>query len=443
MLNDTEKTLYFQIYLQITCCNSKYLGKCGNILASIIIFETMQKLLNKLWNFEFETNRSIYIIIIGIVVILGSVLYVAGEVMFGMLPDFKNYTIHHYFSAIKNGVDTNASAFEKYFPQIWLTSAFICIVIRVAVIINGYYLSKKKIGNAAFGFYFITYFTSFFIALAAGMLILFLMAFFAELGGINLQNADNLIAFGIANFETWLNQNIPSLIQVKNYYLAIAISIIVASLPLYFIHWLSHQSRFCWYVFHRAHHCPQFLHPMAAPPAFAFDFLLLIPSGLVAILVSKLIYTEPLIREMSLWLLASYCFEIFNHSSVHYNFAYNNFFVRNLSRLFGDRGVYHYVHHSAYEQDQVINLSGGPLMLWDRIFGTYRKPYSEAPPIGLTNLPDIKMNPFRIIFSGIWQLIYEFKHNKNWKIRYQIIFGSIYYKPPITKEFLIVEKTGR
>jgi hypothetical protein len=83
-----------------------------------------------------------------------------------------------------------------------------------------------------------------------------------------------------------------------------------------------------------------------------------------------------------------------------------------------------------------VNLGGGPFLIWDRLFGTYRKPYAEPPPLGLTNQPEIIWNPFRISFSGFAQMWYEWKHNKDWVVRFKIIFGSIWYKPPITKDYL-------
>jgi hypothetical protein len=119
--------------------------------------------------------------------------------------------------------------------------------------------------------------------------------------------------------------------------------------------------------------------------------------------------------------------------------CYHNPFIRNITRLFGDLGVYHLVHHSAKPQDQTINLGGTPFMFWDRLFGTYRKPYAETPPVGLTNQPPIRWSPFRIIYSGIAQLIYEWKMNKDLLTRFKIIFGGIYYKPPVTKDFLVLK----
>ncbi len=142
--------------------------------------------------------------------------------------------------------------------------------------------------------------------------------------------------------------------------------------------------------------------------------------------------------EVAIWFTLSHTVEAFNHSIVHYDFALRNPIIRNMSRIFGEFGVYHLMHHSAKPEDHTINLSGAPFCFWDRVFGTYRKPYDTAPPLGLTNQPDIIMNPLRITFSGIAQLWYEWKHNKDWSIRFKIIFGSIWYKPPVTKDFLVI-----
>jgi sterol desaturase/sphingolipid hydroxylase (fatty acid hydroxylase superfamily) len=181
------------------------------------------------------------------------------------------------------------------------------------------------------------------------------------------------------------------------------------------------------------------------PPGFSFSFFLTIPGGLVAIICSKIVYVEPLVLEVILWHTLAYWFEIFNHSIVHYSFANNNIFIRFFSNFFGGNGVYHLMHHSAKETDQIINLGGGPLLIWDRVFRTYKKPYNEAPPLGLTNQPKMILNPFRIIFSGIAQLIYEWKNNSDWFTRAKIIFGDIYYVPPMSKDFLVPaynKKTG-
>ncbi len=402
----------------------------------------MKQLLHKYWNIEYGEVKPSYLGIIAVAIVLIAVVYVSAEVLFGVHPESAPFNLTHVWTFFTKGGDlpSGSSSLKPWFPQLWVGLAMLCVAIRITVIIASYIQSKKVLGEQAFAHYFVTYFSSFVIATIASFALLFGIAGILTLSGYQLANT-NIAQDVFLGIEGWTKSHIPSLFNVKSYWLALGITISVASLPLYFVHWLSHQSRFVWYVFHRCHHCPEFLHPLAAPPAFAFEFLLALPFGLVALIVSKLVYAEPLVMELSLYFLLGYWLEIFNHSIVHYPFAHKNFIVRHLSHFYGDRGVYHLMHHSAKDGDQVINVGAGPFMMWDRLFGTYRAPYDEAPPLGLTNTPPISHNPFRIIFSGIVQIGYELRMNKSWRVRFKIIFGSIYYKPPITKEFLILDGT--
>lgn len=401
----------------------------------------MRSLLYQLWNFEIHHLKPIWSKLVFFSILILGFAYVLVEVLFGMNLGAINTTIQEIIALLGTS-GTSVTPYEKFqyiFPYAWLLFAGICIIIRMTIIISSYYLSKKKIGSSAFTEYIMTYSLSFAIAIASGFLLLYILAGIAYLFGYSISSDVNVFSNVLQYIKTTVNNNVPSLLQVNNYWLALILTIFLSALPGYFIHWLSHKMRFFWLVTHKAHHAPQFLHPLGAPPAFVFNFFLTIPGGLVAIIASKLIYSEPLVMEIVLWSTLAYCFEIFNHSIVHYDFAYNNFFVRNFSRIFGGHGVYHLVHHSAFEQDQNVNLGGSPFMFWDRVFGTYRKPYKEAPPVGLTNMPKMHMNPFRIIFSGIAQMYYELKMNRNYLVRMKIIFGGIYYVPPISKDFLVIE----
>ena len=401
----------------------------------------MNKFFKKLWNFEFHQLKPIWFKIVFFSIFGIGFLYVLGEVIFGMNAGEYQYTIQNFISSLgsPNNSVTLYEKFQYFFPYAWLLFAAISIIIRTTIIISSYYLSKKKLGESDFTEYLMTYLLSFVIAIVSAFLLLYILAGVAYLFGYSISSDSNVFGNALQYIKTTVNNNVPSLLQVNNYWLALILTIFLSALPGYFIHWLSHKLRFFWLVTHRAHHAPQFLHPLGAPPAFVFNFFLTIPGGLITIITSKLIYTEPLVMEIVLWSTFAYCFEIFNHSIVHYNFAYNNFLVRNFTRFFGGHGVYHLVHHSAFEQDQNVNLGGSPFMFWDRIFGTYRKPYKEAPPIGLTNQPKMHMNPFRIIFSGIAQMFYELKMNRGFIVKMKIIFGGVYYVPPVSKDFLVID----
>jgi sterol desaturase/sphingolipid hydroxylase (fatty acid hydroxylase superfamily) len=401
----------------------------------------MNSLIAKIWNIEFNDLQSVWSKIVFYSILFFGFGYVIGEVLLGVNPGEISFTLQKCLALI-GGEASSVTTYEKFqflFPHLWLLFAVVCILIRMTIIVSSYFMSKKAIGDKAFTKHMVTYFPAFVVSLICGFALLFFLAGIAHLFGYRINGGINIFNHAFVFIKSFTDTHIPSVLKVNNYWFALILTILFASLPGYFVHWLTHRFRFFWLVLHRMHHAPQFLHPLGATPAYAFDFLLTIPGGMVAIIASKLIYTEPLVMEMILWSTVAYCFEIFNHSIVHYNFAYNNFFVRNFSRLFGGHGVYHLVHHSAFEQDQNVNLGGGPLMIWDRLFGTYRKPYETAPPVGLTNMPEMKLNPFRIVLSGVAQMAYELNMNKNWMTRLKIVFGGVYYTPPISKDFLIID----
>ncbi|MGB0918091.1 MAG: sterol desaturase family protein, partial [Flavobacteriales bacterium] len=327
----------------------------------------MYTILQRFWNFEFRQIQPVHYLLVAILIFAGSLIYVAGEVLFGLNAQAGGITIKDVDWQALTSVNLQ-SGIENWFPFAWISLALFSFVVRVAVIIHSYFRSKRVLGNEEFSRYLLTYFSSFVLAAFLGVALMFAMLGTAKLLGFQPSAGVNVLRDGVAWLQALADTYIPTLINVESYGLAILLTLFLSALPGYFVHWLSHKSRFFWYVFHRCHHCPQFLHPMGAPPAFSFDFVLVIPSGLMAIAISKLIYTEPLVMEMGLWFTFAYTFEIFNHSIVHYDFAYRNFFVRNMSRLIGDRGVYHLMHHSAKPNDQTINLGASPFLFWDRLF---------------------------------------------------------------------------
>lgn len=385
-----------------------------------------------------EEVHNWHLALVAILIFGGGGIYVVSEMLLGSM-DF-GYDLFDLFKDADGKESITASGLRGLFPYFWLAVACFGVALRFSVIVSSYLLSKKRLGRDPFAKYLLTYFSSFSVGIGFSLLVLLLITLFLQLLGVQFSTPMGLISDCVAWLEDFARTNVPTLIQVNSYWLALSLSIILGGLPNYVIHLLSHKFRLFWLVFHRPHHCPDFLHPMGAPPAFVFEVFLTIPSVLISITVSALIFPRPLVMEMILWKTFSYCFEIFNHSLVHYKFALTNPIIRNISRVIGDNGVYHLVHHSAKPNDQTINLGGGPFLIWNRVFGTYRRPYEQEPPVGLTNQPKIILNPFRIIFSGMAQMLYELKHNKNWMVRMKVIFGSIYYIPPRTKEYLILSK---
>jgi hypothetical protein len=66
----------------------------------------------------------------------------------------------------------------------------------------------------------------------------------------------------------------------------------------------------------------------------------------------------------------------------------------------------------------------------------------EEPQFGLTNQPALELSAMAVVFGGLQQIWYELKHNKDFLTRIKIIFGGIYYIPPITKDYLKIKDGG-
>jgi sterol desaturase/sphingolipid hydroxylase (fatty acid hydroxylase superfamily) len=398
---------------------------------------------NKLWNFDLyhKSRFRIGSFVFSLLVIVIAIGYPVVEVLFAVGNAASTFNVFTYIETVKSGNTFHFTYenFEAVFPHVWITIASLCVIIRITSIVHSYILSKKELGDLQFKKVFFSGLGAFIIGTASGIVVLLIIGAVAYAFGIVESWDGNIISYSVKGLEQFIHAQVPMLFNIQSYWLALVLTIFLKGLPGYFGHWLSHKTRFFWLVTHRSHHAMEYLYPTATAPAFNFEYLLQLPSAFVGMIVSQLIYTQPLVMEMILWSTVAYSFEVFNHSIAHYKFCYKNPLVRNASRLFGDLGVYHLIHHSAYPQDHTINLGGTPFNFWDRVFGTYRKPYSETPPVGLTNQPPISHNPMRITFSGIAQLIYEWKMNKDFITRLKIIFGDIWYKPPLTKDFLVIK----
>jgi sterol desaturase/sphingolipid hydroxylase (fatty acid hydroxylase superfamily) len=404
--------------------------------------------LRKIWDFEIQPGdrfwaNSKWILPWVWIVGIGFSFYTV--MIIGVVPGINTITISNLtevFEKYFNRLQGSPSSFRRNLPYIWLAIAIVAMTIRAGIIINSYYLTKKKMGEIHFNKFFTTFLLSFFISTSTILLLTLISAIVYSIG-YQFDWMGNLIHTSIDGLNSIYARLAPYSLNIKNYWLAIFVLLLAASLPIYIVHYLSHKLRLLWLLAHKAHHCPEFLFPIAAPSNnIAFlEVLLAIPGVIFFAVLSSMIYTEPLIFELAIWYTAKLSIEPFNHSSIHYDIA-NSKWIRRISMVFGDTGVYHLVHHSAYERDQNVNFGPCPFMIWDRLFGTFREPYNEVPPLGLTNQPPISWSPMKIVFSGFAQIAYEWKSNPSWRIRLKIIFGDVYYLPPVTKDFLVLENSS-
>ncbi|MBV8657988.1 MAG: sterol desaturase family protein [Burkholderiales bacterium] len=306
-------------------------------------------------------------------------------------------------------------------------SAFAFISFRV---------SLRQHGRDAFMPVFLAHFLSNLVAMAASFLLFAVLGLIAYLLGFHYRDGAALLDHGYQTALDFLSAHIPT-ITVLPYPLALVAAAILGGLPGYFSHWLAHHSRFVWYAAHRCHHSAEIMHPVGVGP---FMFLPEVFGNLPAIVLTaastKLFSHEPLLFDVVVLGSIGVLQEKFNHSTAFYDFAFRNPVVRTVSAYFGG-GVYHYMHHTATPGDEIVNLGGGPFLFWDRVFGTYRTPPAIKPRVGLTRNPKIRLNPFAIVFSGWQQIAYELRANRDWTTRFWIVFGTVYFAPPISKDYLI------
>jgi len=247
----------------------------------------------------------------------------------------------------------------------------------------------------------------------------------------------------VQNLVAWSNQQIeqvPTLVQLP-LLLAFILVYQLQGFFHYWIHRLCHHNRVLWLVLHRFHHMPPVLVGMTTTvvissiPAF---LVLVVPKVFIFGTISKLFYERPLYAEIFAYHIVMWIPEIFGHQTKMYQDGIRSRFIRWSSYL-GGNGVYHYLHHasSPYNQNKTnnVNIAGGFLMLWDRLFKTYQPLVPTAPRVGLWGNPELTHSPVKLVFSGVMQVLYELWHNKRWDVRWRCVFGHVSYTPPITKDF--------
>jgi sterol desaturase/sphingolipid hydroxylase (fatty acid hydroxylase superfamily) len=397
----------------------------------------IKSFVHKLWNFEIDEENAGKLTFVPAVIIFATIIYILVELLF-MAPD-SNLINLSQFSAFANQeipVNNSFSFTSEYFPIAWIALIGFTFSFRLFISVHGYFFNSKVENKGLFYRNLLVYASSGLLTIIFSLLILVAAGLIYLALGYNFSDGMQFLSSIEHNISGWINLYIPTLIKIPYKIPVLIVAFSLYSLTAYFLHWLTHVSRFMWHVVHAPHHLPDYLHPLGAPLAYTFDFFLLLPKVLSAGIITKLFYTEPLILETALLALFFYNFEIFNHSAVHYKLARKNKFIHFMSQLTGGGGAYHFLHHSTAQEHQMANIGGGLFMIWDRLFGTFVEPSETRPTTGWTNGPATHMNPLRVILGGPAKILYELKHNKNWKTRLLIIFGNIEYVPPCTKEFI-------
>lgn len=364
-------------------------------------------------------------------------VYVVTELLFlSPSPDFLTWSEFKEYFGHNSPTEGALAESGNIFPFIWAGLLLFTFCTRMYVSIFGYFVRSKVKDTGLFYRNMLVYTSAGIMSILLLILMLLAAGLLFRAMGFSFSDGFAFLQKAELHLTENIKDNVPTLLVVKSKGLALLLALTVYSLTGYFIHWLTHVSRFLWHVVHAPHHLPDFLHPIGNPLAFTFDFFLLIPKVVLSAVLTKLVYSEPLVLEMAIFALLGYNLEIFNHATVHYEFVRNNRVLHFLSQLFGGNGAYHYVHHSSAKEHQMANMGGGAFLIWDRVFGTFTEPPVVPPAIGWTDDPEIHMNPFRVIFGGPARILYELQMNKDWRSRFLILFGPINYQPKITIDYI-------
>lgn len=260
---------------------------------------------------------------------------------------------------------------------------------------------------------------------------------------------DFVDAFGafdrILAFTREQAQELPTLVHLPPF-LAFLLIYNLGGFFHYWAHRLGHESRLLWLLFHRHHHMNYDLtQPTSQPVFFAFPLfvVLAVPYVFGFAAVAKLCTDDPLAvaSYAILFKLVAAFATTFSHQSALYDVASGSRFVRALGQLVSE-GPYHYLHHSAEpaehsQRGNIVNVGGGMVFIWDRVFGTFRDLTARRPAVGLEGSPRLHLNPLRLALSGVAQIGVELANNRTPSAWLRILLGGADHRPTVTRDFAI------
>lgn len=263
---------------------------------------------------------------------------------------------------------------------------------------------------------------------------------------------DSTLAFnGFDSVLDWVRaqtQKIPTFMDMPAW-VAFLLIMNIGGFFHYWAHRLSHESRLLWLLFHRPHHMtPELIQPAAQAVFFGFPLFLIaaVPYVFVFSAISKFITedTETVLGFIIIYKMIAPLATTFSHQTALYDVAQRNPFIRALSIVVSE-GPYHYLHHSADPDENcprgnLVNIGGGMFFIWDRVFGTFREFSPHRPAVGLQGSPTLYMNPVRLTFSGLAQIIYELINNKGLINKIKIVLLGSEYLPEKTLDFAVKDQ---
>ena len=133
--------------------------------------------IRRIWNFEIQPGHRFWANskwILPWVWIVGVGFSFYTVMIIGVVPGINTITISNLtevFEKYFNRLQGSPSGFRRNLPYIWLAIAIVAMTIRAGIIINSYYLTKKKMGEIHFNKFFTTFLLSFFISTSTILLL--------------------------------------------------------------------------------------------------------------------------------------------------------------------------------------------------------------------------------------------------------------------------------
>jgi sterol desaturase/sphingolipid hydroxylase (fatty acid hydroxylase superfamily) len=337
-------------------------------------------------------------------------------------------------------------------PSLWYAAMGLLLFtsfFRLFAMLAGYFLYEREQGQRYPIQWLVVFLLCNILSTAAIPIILFALAMLGSLAGLDFSVGWHWIELNAGLAQQLVMNHIPTLVNAPAP-LAVLGIMVFAGFFHYWFHRLGHTRRLLWLLFHRPHHMTPglvqstTLAVFTALPLFVF---LVLPYNLVLGACTKLFSHEPLYTEIIIYNCLILIPEIFGHQTALYRWASRNLFIRFASFISGG-GVYHYMHHSSEPEHcgrngavNLVNLGGGPMFIWDIIFGTYCPLSATTPRAGLSGQPALHMNPLRLTLAGVMQITKELTQNPNWKDKWRAITAGSDYQPPVSQDYAILNSS--
>lgn len=204
----------------------------------------------------------------------------------------------------------------------------------------------------------------------------------------------------------WVANQLPYAIPTN--WATVAIAVVVADLTYYWEHRFEHEHRLPWDLYHSVHHSSQSYDQTTGLRLSGFDALLTLGFSLPSVLLGF----SPTLVLLSVGVVVGY--QTWIHTEV----------IARMPRWFEavlNTPSHHRAHHGSDDHYLDVNY-GGILIVWDRLFGTFRQE-TNLPTYGLTTQIE-SSNPIDIQLSQLRLLGRDLAADPSWSIRLRRLWNG-------------------